>query len=104
MIGIGKWKLNVTVPFIKGDPILTIADNEGKYEFTVDSQGFGITPALHLVEAREENSNTLRIKAQVPMLNVGDISGTLTFEGMYVKGEMEIPLIGKIAIKGERIG
>lgn len=104
MIGLGKWKLDVSVPFLKADPILTIGEKNGKYEFTIDAQGFGITPALNLVDVREEDGNTLRIKAQVPMLNIGDLSGTLTFEGMFCKGEIEVPVMGKIAVKGERVG
>ncbi len=104
MIGLGKWKLNVAVPFLKADPILTIAEKNGKYEFTIDAQGFGITPALNLVDVREENANTLRVKAQVPMLNIGDLSGVLTFEGAFCSGDIEVPMMGKIAVKGERVG
>lgn len=104
MIGLGKWKLNVSVPFLKADPILTISDKNGQYEFTVDAQGFGITPAINLVDTREENGNTLRVKAQIPMLNLGDIEGTLTFEGMFCKGELNMPMMGKITVSGERVG
>ena len=104
MIGLGKWKMDVSIPFLKADPILTIGEKDGKYEFTVDAQGFGITPSLNLTDVREENGNTLRIKAQIPMLNVGEASGVLTFEGTFCRGELEVPMMGKIAVKGERVG
>lgn len=104
MIGLGKWKMDVNIPFLKVEPILTIAEKDGKYEFSVDAQGFGITPQVNLTEVTEENGNTLRIKAQVPMLNVGDVSGVLTFEGTFCKGEAEVPMLGKMTVKGERVG
>lgn len=104
MIGLGKWKLNVSIPFLKADPILTIADKNGQYEFSIDASGFGITPAINLVSTKEENGNTLRVKAQIPMLNLGNVEGTLTFEGMFCTGELTIPMMGKISVKGERVG
>jgi len=104
MIGLGKWKLNVSVPFLKSDPILIITDKNGQYEFTIDAQGFGITPAINLVNVKEENANTLRITAQIPMLNLGNLEGALTFEGMFCTGEITIPMLGRVSIKGERVG
>ena len=104
MIGLGKWKLSVAIPMLKADPILTISDKDGNYEFTVDVQGFGITPALNLINVEEENGDTLRVKAQIPMLNLGQISALIRFSGAYCTGEAEIPMLGKITVKGERVG
>ena len=104
MIGLGKWKLNISIPFLKADPVLTISDNNGQYEFSVDVQGFGVTPAINLVKVTEENGNTLRVKAEIPMLNIPDVEGALTFEGMFCKGEVMVPMLGKVSATGERVG
>ena len=103
MIGLGKWQLDVSVPMLKVQPILTISDNNGKYEFTVDASGFGITPAINLVNTVEEG-NTLKVRAQVPMLNLCDVEGKISFEGVHCTGEVNVPMIGKITIRGVRVG
>ncbi len=103
MIGLGKWSLDISVPFLKVQPILTIADKNGKYEFSVDASGFGVTPELNLISTIEEG-NTLRVKGTIPMLNLGDLEGTITFEGMYCTGEMTVPMLGKITVKGVKVG
>lgn len=103
MIGLGKWSIDVQLPFLKVQPVLTISDNNGAYGFTIDSNGFGITPAVNLVSVAEEG-NLLVVKHQIPMLSTGDIEARLTFEGSYCRGEMDIPMMGKISFKGVKVG
>lgn len=103
MIGLGKWSLDIQLPFLKVQPVLTISDNDGKYGFTIDSNGFGLTPAINLVSV-SESENSLIVKHQIPMLSAGDLEARLTFEGSYLRGEMEIPMVGKITFKGVKVG
>lgn len=103
MIGLGKWSLDIQLPFLKVQPVLTISDNDGKYGFTIDSNGFGLTPAINLVSV-SESENSLIVKHQIPMLSAGDLEAKLTFEGSYLRGEMEIPMVGKITFKGVKVG
>lgn len=103
MIGLGKWSLDIQLPFLKVQPVLTISDNDGKYGFTIDSNGFGLTPAINLVSV-SESENSLIVKHQIPMLSAGDLEARLTFEGSYLRGEMEIPMVGKVTFKGVKVG
>ena len=103
MIGLGKWSLDIQLPFLKVQPVLTISDNDGKYGFTIDSNGFGLTPAINLVSV-SESENSLIVKHQIPMLSAGDLEAKLTFEGSYLRGEMEVPMVGKITFKGVKVG
>ncbi len=103
MIGLGKWSLDIQLPFLKVQPVLIISDNDGKYGFTIDSNGFGLTPAINLISV-SENQNSLIVKHQIPMLSTGDLEARLTFEGSYLRGEMQIPMVGKITFKGVKVG
>lgn len=103
MIGLGKWSLDIQIPFLKVQPVLTISDNNGQYGFTIDSNGFGMTPAINLVSVKEEE-NILVVKHQIPMISAGDLEARLTFEGSYLRGEMEIPMLGKVTFKGVKVG
>ena len=103
MIGLGKWSLDIQLPFLKVQPVLTISDNDGKYGFTIDSNGFGLTPAINLVSV-SESENSLIVKHQIPMLSAGDLDARLTFEGRYLRGETEIPMVGKVTFKGVKVG
>ena len=91
------------MPYLKVQPVLTISDNDGKYGFTIDSNGFGLTPAINLVSV-SESENSLIVKHQIPMLSAGDLEAKLTFEGSYLRGEMEVPMVGKITFKGVKVG
>ena len=62
-----------------------------------------IRTAINLVNTVEEG-NTLKIRAQVPMLNLGDLEGMITFEGVHCTGEVNVPMLGKITVKGVRVG
>ena len=103
MIGLGKWNLDVSIPLVKVNPILTISNNNGNYDFTIDLGGFGASPAVNLLTVTEQG-NTLFIKHTIPMLNSGELDASLTFEGMYCKGVLEIPMLGKITVKGVKVG
>lgn len=103
MIGLGKWSLDVQLPFVKVQPVLTISDNSGEYSFTIDSNGFGLTPAINLVSV-SESENSLVVKHQIPVVTTGDLEAKLTFEGSYLRGEMELPMVGKITFKGVKVG
>ncbi len=103
MIGLGKWNLDVQLPFLKMQPVLTIEDKNGGYSFTIDSNGFGMTPAINLISVTEEG-NTLIVKHMIPMLSAGEIDARLTFEGLNCRGELELPMVGKVTFKGVKVG
>lgn len=103
MIGLGKWSLNVAVPLMKVSPILTISDNNGEYNFVIDIGGFGAAPSVNLISC-EEDGNTLHIKHTVPMITDGMLEATLSFEGMYLKGTLELPVLGTITVNGVKVG
>lgn len=103
MIGLGKWSLDVAVPMVKVNPMLIISEENGQYNFTIDIGGFGASPAVNLLECREEG-NTLYIRHEIPMMNSGALSAILTFDGVYCKGTVEIPMLGKVTVNGVKAG
>ncbi|NLL63876.1 MAG: hypothetical protein GX241_06580 [Ruminococcaceae bacterium] len=103
MVGLGKWKLDVSLPLLRVQPVLTIEDKNGQYAFTVDASGFGISPEIHLLEAKEDE-NSLVIKAQLPMLNTGDVEARLNFDEVTCIGEVNVPMFGKVTVKGVKVG
>lgn len=103
MLGIGRWSLDIAIPLVKVNPMLIIEDNNGEYNFSVDIGGFGASPAVNLISCEEEG-NTLHIKHTIPMLTNGTVEASLTFDGMYCKGVLEIPMLGKITVNGVKVG
>ncbi len=104
MIGVGKWSLDVAVPFLKVSPVLTIGYENGEYNFNIDASGFGVAPAVNLISVEEVEPNILKITHTIPMLSNGTLEAELSFEGMYCKGVLEIPMLGKITVKGVKVG
>lgn len=104
MIGVGKWSLDVAIPFVKVSPVLTIGYENNEYTFTVDVSGFGASPAVNLIAVEEIQPNKLKITHTIPMLTNGVLEAEITFEGMYCKGVLEIPMLGKVTVKGVKVG
>ena len=96
MIGLGKWKLDISIPLMKVNPVLTISEKDGKYNLFLDIGGFGVSPEAKLISCKEDG-NVLHIEQN-------SLNAAISFDGMYCKGEIEIPMFGKISVNGERIG
>ncbi|MDD6807746.1 MAG: hypothetical protein PUD72_04775 [Oscillospiraceae bacterium] len=104
MIGIGKWSLDVAIPFLKVSPVLTIGNENNEYTFTIDVSGFGASPAVNLISVEEVMPNKLKVTHTIPMITNGALEAELVFDGMYCKGTLEIPMLGKVTVKGVKVG
>lgn len=103
MIGIGKWECSVDTMMFRGEGIVTIANKNGAYDFTVEAKGVKMPP--YSVGNIIENGSTLSAVVTTPMLPGKEVPIELTFDGDVFTGFAKIPLLGKIKFKnGRRIG
>lgn len=97
MIGIGKWACNVDTMMFRGEGVLTIADNNGAYDFTVEAKG--VKMPQYSIGNITEDGNTLSAIVTTPMLPGKEVPIELTFDGDTFTGFAKIPLLGKIKFK-----
>jgi len=104
MIGIGKWQFSVNTIFFKGNAVLEIIDNNGKYGFNAEIPGMKKTPSYFISEIKE-NGNTLKVKGGSDMLPGKEVEVVANFEGNTCNGYINAPFFGKIMINnGKKIG
>lgn len=104
MVGLGKWSAGVKTMFFSGSGTVEIFDNNGKYGFRFDVEGFDGNGVK--INSVKEDGNTLIIAGEYPSIMPGkEVVAHITFEGDTLTGFAQIPLLGKIKIAdGHKIG
>jgi len=103
MIGLGKWLFHVDTMLFKGDAVLKIFDNNGKYGFDIDISDIDV-PEFSVTSV-EEDGDTLNAVATTSLLPGREIPIAITFEDNVANGFIKAPMIGKIKLKdGKKVG
>ena len=103
MIGLGNWSVSIDTMMFRGDAVLTIADKDGAYDFSVQVAKLEKMPP-YAIESVTEDGDTLTIVITTPMLSGKQITANMTFEGDTLTGFAKVPLLGKIKFKnGHRV-
>ena len=104
MIGLGNWGVSIDTMMFRGDAVLTIADKNGTYDFSVKVEKIEKMPPYTIDSVTEEGDNTLVLVISTPMMNGKQITANLTFDGDTLTGFAKVPLLGKIKFKnGHRV-
>lgn len=101
MIGIGTWEAPISTMVFKGTGRMTIADNNGEYDFKFEIVNEQI-PEIRISEIVEDG-NTLNAVGECDLLKGKKIPVSMTFEGDTFTGLIKAPLIGRIKLKGNKI-
>ena len=103
MIGLGNWSVSIDTMMFRGDAVLTIADKDGDYDFSVQVDKIEKMPP-YTIESVTEEGDTLTIVITTPMMSGKQITASMTFEGDTLTGFAKVPLLGKIKFKnGHRV-
>ncbi|MGN1316397.1 MAG: hypothetical protein ACI4VW_04965 [Acutalibacteraceae bacterium] len=97
MVGIGRYKVNIDRNFFKGNVILNISHNCGKYSFEIEADEIDFDTDITVLRA-VENGNTLCAKAEIGAMPGKEIDVSLTFDGNECNGYFKVPYVGKIKI------
>lgn len=103
MIGIGSWHVSIDTMMFRGDAVLTIADKDGAYDFSVQVDKLEQAPP-YTVESVTEDGNTLNAVITTPLMKGKELNVSMTFDGDTLTGFAKVPLLGKIKLKnGHRV-
>ena len=103
MIGLGSWHASIDTMMFRGDAVLTIADKDGAYDFSVRVDKIEKIPP-YTVESVTEDGDTLNLVITTPLMSGKQIALSLTFDGDTRTGFAKVPLLGKIKLKnGHRV-
>ncbi|MDR2525634.1 MAG: hypothetical protein LBC83_05560 [Oscillospiraceae bacterium] len=97
MIGLGSWKFKVDTMFYKGDAILTVGDNGGKYSVDIEITDVDIPPIT--VFGIEEEDDTISGTATTDLLKGKEIPFSITFEGDVANGYLKVPFLGRVKLE-----
>jgi hypothetical protein len=100
MIGLGTWEFSVDTMVFKGNALLTVGQQNGAYDISVDVRDMQ-TPEI-LISDVEENGNTLSGIATSPLLKGKEIPFSMTFEGDTANGSLRVPFLGRIKLNQGR--
>lgn len=101
MIGIGTWEAQINTMIFKGTGRMTIADNNGEYDFKFEIVGAQI-PEIKISDIKEDG-NTLTATAECDLLKGKQVPLTITFDGDKLTGMVKAPFIGKVKLEGTKI-
>ncbi len=103
MIGLGNWKFHVDTMFYRGEAILSVTDNDGKYHVEIEITDVDIPEIT--IYGIEQDGNTITGTAATDMLKGKEIPFSITFEGETANGFMKIPFLGRVKMEnGQKIG
>lgn len=106
MIGIGKWKAELSSKYVNGEVSFTIADKDGEYDIDINLpeqfKGF----KLKILNVNEVGDNVLTGQAKVTVLvKTIDIDASFTFGDDTVEGLLSFGKLGSVkVINGQKIG
>ena len=98
MIGLGKWKGNVSSKVFKGEIFFSISDNNGEDDIDIQMPEKFSKVKISFSDIKEEGAATLTGKAQVSILPGKELKGEFVFSGDTVEGVMKLPPLINIKI------
>lgn len=105
MIGLGKWKANLSSLYVKGEVEFTIADKDGEYDIDIKMPEKFKGATLLISEIREVGTNKLCGKGRISVFPSKEIDAEFTFTDTTVEGVLSLGKVGSVKVKdGVKIG
>ena len=102
MVGLGKWKINVSTRFYSGEALLIIGEKDGEYDVYAELPGGKRPFRFSKLQAQ---GSTITGVAQHSLLQGSMIPFSATFEDGTASGFLDVPTVGMIKFSNaEKVG